>query len=62
MRTTLLTIGILSLIIGLLWISQGTGYINWPKSSFMISRVEWAYYGAALSLVGAVLLGFALRR
>lgn len=62
MRTPFLTIGILALIVGLLWIGQGTGYVNWPKSSFMISRIEWAYFGAALSAFGALLLGFSLRR
>jgi len=62
MRTPFLTIGILVLLIGLLWTGQGMGIVNWPKSSFMISQIQWAYYGGALSLVGACLIGFALRR
>lgn len=61
MRTPLLTVGILALITGLLWIGQGTGYVAWPKSSFMISRVEWAYYGAALVLAGLAAIVLALR-
>jgi hypothetical protein len=52
----LMIFGILALLIGLLWIGQGTGYINWPQSSFMISQIQWAYYGAALAMVGLILI------
>lgn len=38
MRKLLLIIGFLALAIGLLWIGQGTGTINWPQSSFMIGQ------------------------
>jgi hypothetical protein len=48
--------GILALLIGLLWIGQGTGIVAWPQSSFMISQIQWAYYGAALAVVGLVLI------
>jgi hypothetical protein len=48
--------GILALLIGLVWIGQGTGVINWPQSSFMISQIQWAYYGGALALVGLLLV------
>ena len=56
MRTTLLTLGILALLIGLLWIGQGTGILAWPQSSFMISQMQWAYYGAALTVIGRILI------
>jgi uncharacterized membrane protein len=56
MRKLLLTIGFLAFAIGLLWIGQGTGYVGWPKSSFMISQIQWAYYGAALAAVGLILI------
>ena len=56
MRKLLLVIGILALAIGLLWIGQGTGVIKWPESSFMISQMQWAWYGAALAVVGLVLI------
>jgi uncharacterized membrane protein len=49
-------VGILALLIGLIWIGQGSGVINWPQSSFMISRIEWAYYGAVLAVVGVILI------
>jgi hypothetical protein len=55
MRTALLTVGILALLIGLLWIGQGSGLVAWPQSSFMISQMQWTWYGAALALVGLIL-------
>jgi uncharacterized membrane protein len=48
-------LGILALLVGLIWIGQGTGVINWPQSSFMINQMQWAYYGAALAVVGVIL-------
>jgi hypothetical protein len=56
MRGLLTTLGILALLIGLLWIGQGTGIVAWPQSSFMISQIQWAYYGAALAVVGLILV------
>jgi uncharacterized membrane protein len=56
MHKLLLVLGLLALAIGLLWIGQGTGVIKWPESSFMISQIQWAYYGAALAVVGLVLI------
>jgi hypothetical protein len=56
MRGFLTTLGILALLIGLLWIGQGTGYVAWPQSSFMISQIQWAWYGAALAVVGVILI------
>ena len=56
MRKLLLIVGFLALAVGLLWIGQGTGVIKWPESSFMISQIQWAYYGAALAVVGLILI------
>jgi hypothetical protein len=50
------TLGILALLIGLIWIGQGTGIINWPQSSFMIGQIQWTYYGAALAVVGGIMI------
>jgi hypothetical protein len=61
MRSLLLIVGILALLIGLLWIGQGTGYVAWPQSSFMISQIQWAYYGAVLAVVGLILIWRARR-
>jgi hypothetical protein len=56
MRTLLLILGFLALAIGLLWIGQGTGVVRWPQSSFMISQIQWAGYGAALAALGLILI------
>jgi uncharacterized membrane protein len=56
MRQLLLIAGLVALAIGLLWIGQGTGTINWPQSSFMIKQIQWAGYGAALAAFGLVLI------
>jgi hypothetical protein len=56
MKTTLLTAGIFALLIGLIWIGQGTGYFPYPQSSFMISQIQWAYYGAGVGVVGLIMV------
>jgi uncharacterized membrane protein len=56
MSRLLLILGLLALAIGLLWIGQGTGVIQWPESSFMISQIRWAGYGAALAALGLILI------
>jgi uncharacterized membrane protein len=53
-RAILLIVGILALAIGLLWVGQGTGYVRWPASSFMISQTIWAYRGAGVAVAGLV--------
>ena len=62
MKTGLMILGIASVLMGLLWIGQGTGYIHWPKSSFMLDQRPWATRGAILAVVGIVLLILARRR
>lgn len=61
MRAPFLLLGVLAVLIGLLWIGQGTGVVNWPQSSFMIKQTQWAYYGAGLALVGLILIWRARR-
>jgi uncharacterized membrane protein len=56
MRKLFLVVGFLALAIGLLWIGQGTGVVKWPQSSFMISQIQWAGYGAALAAFGLILI------
>ena len=56
MPRLLLIVGLLALVMGLLWIGQGLGVINWPQSSFMIKQMQWAGYGAALAALGLILI------
>jgi hypothetical protein len=61
MKTPLTVIGIIVLLMGLLWMGQGSGYIPWPASSFMISQIQWVYYGGGTALAGLLLIVFARR-
>ena len=56
MRKLLLIVGVVALALGLLWIGQGTGVIAWPQTSFMINQMQWAGYGAALAVLGLILI------
>ena len=56
MKTAARIVGIVALLMGLLWIGQGTGVIKWPASSFMIDVRPWAVRGAALAVIGLLLL------
>lgn len=55
MRSLLLTAGLLAIVVGLLWIGQGLGWILWPKTSFMLNQAKWSWYGAILATAGAVI-------
>ncbi len=46
---------------GLLWIGQGTGYVRWPESSFMIDASEWSTRGLMLAIAGAAMILIARR-
>jgi hypothetical protein len=61
MRTGIFIIGLIALLVGLVSIGQGTGYFPYPRSSFMINQIEWAYYGAAVGIIGLMLLSYARR-
>ena len=54
LRGITIGVGILALLMGLVWIGQGTGLFPYPASSFMIDQTPWAYRGAGLALAGIV--------
>jgi hypothetical protein len=49
-----LVAGILLMLVGLVWIGQGSGLLR--GSSFMVDDVRWAILGAMAILIGAVLV------
>ncbi len=61
MRTAFLIIGIIATLLGVVWIGQGTGYFPYPKESFMISQMPWAYRGIALAVVGLGVIWYSRR-
>jgi len=56
LRTTLLVLGILAILVGLVWVGQGTGYFPYPSSSFMINQKPWFYRGLILAVAGVVVV------
>jgi len=57
MRLIALIVGIAAVLMGLLWIGQGTGLIHWPASSFMLDQRPWIARGAILTVIGLILVG-----
>jgi len=62
MRVGLTIAGLLSILVGVLWVGQGLGFVHWPASSFMLEQRPWATRGAVLAAVGVALLLVARRR
>lgn len=62
MRMVIKIIGIVAILMGLLWIGQGTGVVMWPASSFMLAQGQWAINGAVLAAIGVVMVWWAGRR
>jgi hypothetical protein len=52
LKIALLLVGILAVLIGLIWVGQGSGYFPYPASSFMINQMPWVYRGAVLAVLG----------
>ena len=62
MRFLLGVVGVLAVLMGLLWVGQGLGYVHWPASSFMLDQRPWAIRGAILAVVGLGLIVLGRRR
>ncbi len=62
MKNVKLIAGLIIAAMGLLWMGQGAGYINWPQSSFMLQQTQWIYYGGATFIAGLALVLLALKR
>ncbi|RUM06332.1 hypothetical protein [Rhizobium chutanense] len=56
MRTIGYIVGLLMVILGLIWIGQGSGYFPYPASSFMIAQTIWELWGAVLAAAGIVVM------
>ncbi|MBB4087696.1 hypothetical protein ACLN6N_00950 [Sphingomonas carotinifaciens] len=61
LRPILIALGVLVALIGALWIGQGLGYISWPASSTMLDDRAWADRGAAVAVIGLLLILVARR-
>ena len=56
MRSGLVVLGVLVLLVGLVWVGQGLGYI---KGSFMTGDMKWFWIGIGMIVTGSVLGGSA---
>jgi len=56
LRPALLIVGILAVLMGLLWVGQGSGHFPYPRSSFMIDQSPWIYRGLVLALAGLAVI------
>ena len=61
MKSVLFILGIVAVLIGLLWVGQGIGLIDWPASSFMLDQRPWALRGGVVALVGLALIAWSRR-
>ncbi|MEB2847179.1 hypothetical protein GAO09_15335 [Rhizobiales bacterium RZME27] len=60
-RLLLTIIGALAVLMGLIWIGQGTGIFPYPASSFMINQSPWILRGAIVAVIGAAIVWAARR-
>lgn len=61
-RIVLLIIGCLMVLLGLVWIGQGSGYFPYPAESFMINQAPWIYWGLLLAAAGLLVIVISRRR
>jgi hypothetical protein len=40
------------ILLGLIWIAQGSGYFPYPASSFMINQSIWVLWGGIMAAAG----------
>ncbi len=62
LRIVLLVIGSLMVLLGLVWIGQGSGYFPYPAESFMINQTPWIYWGVVLAVLGLIVIVLSRRR
>ena len=59
MRVAGAVFGVLLLLLGLVWIGQGLGYI---KGSFMTGELFWFWVGLGCAVIGTALIALTLRK
>ncbi len=62
LKIVVTVVGVIAVLMGLLWVGQGLGWIHWPASSFMLEKPRWSVHGAILAVVGACAIFWAQRK
>lgn len=61
-RIIMLIIGSLLVLLGLVWIGQGSGYFPYPAESFMINQTPWIYWGLLVGVIGLAIVALSRKR
>jgi hypothetical protein len=61
-RIVLTVIGSLMVLLGLVWIGQGSGTFPYPAESFMVNQTPWIYWGLLLAAAGLIVIWISRRR
>jgi hypothetical protein len=54
--------GAFAILVGLVWMGQGSGMFPYPPQSFMIDQRPWVWRGALVALAGLAAILFARRK
>ncbi len=58
-RNALITVGVVALLVGAIWVGQGLGLI---PGSFMTGDTKWFVIGLIVAIIGIVLVVIGIRR
>ena len=61
-QAILMVVGVIALLMGFLWIAQGSGLFPYRQGSFMVAQTPWVWRGALLAALGAAAILWARRR
>lgn len=61
LRLVVTILGALAVLMGLVWIGQGSGIFPYPASSFMINQTPWIIRGVILAVIGLAVIWAARR-
>jgi hypothetical protein len=60
-KAALRILGAVMVLMGVVWIGQGSGTFPYPASSFMIDQTPWIYYGIICAVAGVAVMVYARR-